>query len=143
MIAGEGPERPALERQIARLGLGDRVFLLGHRDDVPEVLADMDVFALSSDYEGMCLAVAEALAVGTPVVATWVGGVPQTVAHEKTGLLVPPGNVKELVAAIRRLLGDPAEARRLAAAGEEHVRRLYPLDAMVAATLALYERLAE
>jgi glycosyltransferase involved in cell wall biosynthesis len=143
VIVGEGPERAALEHRIARLQLGERVFLLGHRDDVPEVLADLDVFALSSDFEGMCLAVAEALAVGTPVVATWVGGVPQTVAHEHTGLLVPPGNVAELSAAISRMLDDPAEARRLAVAGGEHVRRLYPLDAMVSATVALYERLAE
>jgi glycosyltransferase involved in cell wall biosynthesis len=143
VIAGEGPERGALERQIERLELGERVFLLGWRDDVPEVLADFDVFALSSDYEGMCLAVAEALAVGTPVVATWVGGVPQTVAHEETGLLVPPGNVPELAAAIKRVLDDPEEGRRLAAAGGEHVRRLYALDAMVAATVALYERLVE
>jgi glycosyltransferase involved in cell wall biosynthesis len=143
VIAGDGPERPALEAQIERLGLGDRVFLLGHRDDVPEVLADLDLFALSSDFEGMCLAVAEALAAGRPVVATCVGGVPQTVADEQTGLLVPPGDVGELATAIRRLLDDPEEARRLAAAGGEHVRRLYPLDAMVAATVALYRRLAE
>jgi glycosyltransferase involved in cell wall biosynthesis len=143
VIVGEGPQRAELERQIEQRTLGDRVFLLGYREDVPELLAEFDVFALSSDYEGMCLAVAEALAVETPVVATWVGGVPQTVAHEETGLLVPPGNVEELADAIRLLLDDRDEARRLAAAGGERVRELYPLDAMVSATVALYERLAE
>jgi len=142
VIVGDGPLRRSLEWQIETFGLGDRVHLLGHRDDVPAVLADLDVFALSSDYEGMCLAVAEALAVGTPVVATEVGGVPQTVVHEETGLLVRPGDPEALANSIRRLLDDPREARRLADAGGERVRRLYPLDGMVAATVALYERLA-
>lgn len=141
VVAGEGPSRAFLEREIAARGLGDRFFLLGRRDDVPEVLADLDVFALSSDFEGMCLAVAEALAVGTPVVATEVGGVPQTVVHGETGLLVPPRDPDAIAAAINRLLADPDEAARLARAGGERVRRLYPLDAMVEATSALYARL--
>lgn len=140
-IAGEGPSRAALEREIARRGLGDRFVLLGHRRDVPEVLTDFDVFALSSDYEGMCLAVAEALAVGTPVVATEVGGVPQTVVHGETGLLVPARDPEALARGIRRLLGNRDEARRLAEAGGERVRRLYALDAMVQTTSALYARL--
>lgn len=135
-IAGDGPLREELERRA-----GARVTLLGHRDDVPEVLADLDVFALSSDYEGMCLAVAEALAVGTPVVATPVGGVPQTVVDGETGLLVPTRDPAALAAAIKRLLDDPALADRLAAAGGERVRRLYALDTMVGATSELYESL--
>ena len=139
LIAGEGPERPALGAQIARLGLGDRVFLLGHRDDVPEVLADMDVFALSSDYEGMCLAVAEALAVGTPVVATWVGGVPQTVAHERPGCSSRPATSRS---SSRRSGGRSATRPKRAGSPQRGKARApaVPLDAMVAATLALYER---
>jgi glycosyltransferase involved in cell wall biosynthesis len=141
VIVGAGPERAELEDQIRTFGLEARVFLLGHRDDVPEVLADLDVFALSSGYEGMCLAVAEALAVGTPVVATAVGGVPQTVVHEETGLLVPPFDAFALAEGIARLLRDRDEALKLAEAGGERVRRLYSLDGMVDATSALYARL--
>jgi glycosyltransferase involved in cell wall biosynthesis len=141
VIAGEGASREFLEREIVARGLGDRFFLLGQRDDVPEVLAELDVFALSSDFEGMCLAVAESLGGGTPVVATEVGGVPQTVVHGETGLLVPPRDADALAAGINRLLGDPDEAARLSRAGGERVRQLYARDAMVEATSALYERL--
>jgi glycosyltransferase involved in cell wall biosynthesis len=142
VVAGEGPSRSFLEREIAARGLADRFFLLGHRDDVPDVLADLDVFALSSDFEGLCLAVAESLAVGTPVVATEVGGVPQTVVHGETGLLVPPHDPDALAAGINRLLADRNEGARLARAGGERVRRLYALDAMVEATSAVYTRLS-
>ena len=141
VVAGEGPSRSFLEREISARALGGRFFLLGHRDDVPEVLVDLDVFALSSDFEGLCLAVAESLAVGTPVVATEVGGVPQTVVDGETGLLVPPRDPDALAAGINRLLADRDEGARLARAGGERVRRLYPLDAMVEATSALYARL--
>jgi glycosyltransferase involved in cell wall biosynthesis len=135
-IAGDGPLRSELAARA-----GERVALLGFRADAPEVLADFDVFALSSDYEGMCLAVAEALAVGTPVVATAVGGVPQTVVDGETGLLVPPGDPMALARAIRRLIDDPDEAARLAAAGSELVRARYSIDEMVKATSAIYERM--
>src|SRR5205823_11705256 len=66
LLAGEGELRPELERRIAARGLEGRFLLLGQRGDVPELLAGFDVFVLSSEFEGMCLAVAESLAMGTP-----------------------------------------------------------------------------
>jgi len=142
VVVGDGPRRAALEELVRARGLAHRFFLLGHRDDVPDVLAELDVFALSSDFEGMNLAVAEALAAGVPVVATAVGGVRQTVIDGETGLLVPPRDPAALAGAIRRLLEDRELARRLASAGGERVRRLYALDTMVDATLSVYERVA-
>jgi glycosyltransferase involved in cell wall biosynthesis len=140
VLVGDGELRDELVAEASRRGLERRVRFLGHRDDIPELLAMFDVFALSSTFEGMCLAVAEALATSTPVVATDVGGVGQTVVHGETGLLVPPRDAEALAAGILQLLDDEDEARRLAEAGRERVLRLYALPRMVAATEALYQR---
>ena len=142
VIVGDGPMRSALEDEVRVRGLEGRVHLPGLREDVPELLEAFDVFALSSTFEGMCYAVAEALAAELPVVATNVGGVPQSVVDGATGLLEPARDPAALAAAIARLLDDPAEARRLAAAGRARMRELYALEEMVARTQELYERMA-
>jgi glycosyltransferase involved in cell wall biosynthesis len=141
VIAGEGVLHEALAAQIAALGLEGRVLLLGQRRDVPDVMASLDVFALTSTFEGLCLVVNEALALGAPVVATPVGGVRQTVLDGETGVLVPVGDVAALADALVRLLSDRDEARRLGAAGRERVRDLYAQERMVAGTVAVYESL--
>jgi glycosyltransferase involved in cell wall biosynthesis len=116
------------------------VHFLGNRDDVAELLTAFDVFALSSNFEGMCFAVAEALAVEVPVVSTDLGGVGQSVVHEETALLVPPRDPDALANAIERLLDDRDGAARLARAGRARVERLYALQRMVEATERLYSR---
>jgi glycosyltransferase involved in cell wall biosynthesis len=141
VVVGDGALRDELHRQARAAGVGDRFHLFGHRDDVPELLSDFDVFVLSSDFEGMCLAVAEALAMERPVVATDVGGVRQSVVPGETGLLVEPRDPHALARGIAELLDRPDEARRMAEAGRERVERLYALDTMVAATADLYRRL--
>jgi glycosyltransferase involved in cell wall biosynthesis len=141
VVVGEGEMRSELERQLREEGLEGRFHLLGQRDDVPELLAGFDVFALSSRFEGMCFAVAEAMAMAKPVVATAVGGVRQSVVPGQTGLLVPPGDPHALAEGILRLLRNPREAEAFAAAGRERALRLYALDRMVAETTALYRRL--
>jgi glycosyltransferase involved in cell wall biosynthesis len=141
VIAGEGVLRPELERQIAELGLRDRVLLLGQRDDVPDVMASLDVFALTSTYEGLCLVVIEALALARPVVATPVGGIRETVLDDETGVLFPVGDTIALAAALIRLLSDPNTRARLGEAGRERVGALYALERMVEGTIAVYERL--
>ncbi|MFL6013615.1 MAG: glycosyltransferase [Gaiellaceae bacterium] len=140
VIAGDGEVRSQLEEEARRRGLDDRVHFLGHRDDVPEVLRAFDVFALPSNFEGMCFAVAEALAVEVPVVATDVGGVAQSVVHGETGLLVQPRDPDALAESIARLLDDRGEAARFGRAGRKRVERLYGLSEMAAATERLYLR---
>ena len=122
-IAGDGPGRADLEAEIARLGLGQAVALLGTRPDVDELLAASDVFVLSSASEGLPMSVLEAMAAGLPVVASAVGGVPELVRDGETGLLVPPGDAAALGAALARLVADPALAGRLGAAGRRLVER--------------------
>ena len=91
------------------------VHFLGERRDVTPILETVDVGALSSDWEGMPLFVLECMATRTPVVATNVGGLPEVVEHDRTGLLVPPRDPAALADAISALLADPERGRRLAA----------------------------
>jgi glycosyltransferase involved in cell wall biosynthesis len=113
---GDGPMRKATEARAARRGLKDRFLCVGHRDDVPELLRGLDVFAMASRYEGLPCAVAEAMAAGLPVVATAVNAVPDVVLPGETGLLVNPEQPRQLAAAINYLLNEPAEAARMATA---------------------------
>lgn len=120
LLAGEGAERPALERRAAELGLDGKVRFLGAqpRERVLELFKAADAALLSSSWENFPHTVVEALAVGTPVLATRTGGVAEVVRHERNGLLVPPGDAGALAAAVRRFFGDAAlrEALRGAAA---------------------------
>ncbi len=114
VIAGEGPCRPQLEREISRLGVESSVHLLGRRHDIDGILRRVDVGALSSDWEGSPLFVFECRAAKVPLVATAVGGVPELVQSGRTGLLVPPRDPRALADAIEQVLTDPALSARLA-----------------------------
>ncbi|HSJ92776.1 MAG TPA: glycosyltransferase family 1 protein, partial [Gaiellaceae bacterium] len=122
-IAGEGPERRALERQAAKLGLADRVrFLDGlDRPAVLRLFRAADASLLSSSWENFPHSVVESLAVGTPVIATAVGGVPEVVRDGENGLLVPPDDPAALAGAIRAFVDDPALRDRLAAGASASV----------------------
>ena len=126
VLLGDGPERPGLERLAAELGLDGRVRFLGggSRDDVLRLFRAADASLLSSAWENFPHTVVEALAVGTPVVATSVGGVGEVVRDGENGLLVPPGDADELAAAIRRLFAEEGLRERLAAAAAASVEPL-------------------
>jgi glycosyltransferase involved in cell wall biosynthesis len=141
LIAGEGPERPRLEALVAELGLTRRVRLLGARDDVPDVLAALDVAVTCSDSEGTPLAVLEYMEAALPVVATRVGGLVDMLDDGVHGLLVPRRDPAALAAALDALLGDRARRRVMGAAGRERRRAEFDIDVMVARVEALYERL--
>ena len=140
-IAGDGPDRPAIEQEIATLGLHETVELLGTRADVDELLAAADVFVLSSDSEGLPMSVLEAMAAGLPVIASAVGGVPELVADKETGALVPPRDSQALAAAIREIAGDPQLRDRLGQAGRRRARQEFSLEACRRRHLDLYRDL--
>ncbi len=123
MLLGEGPERASLERYARERGLGDRVQFLGggSRDDVLELFRAADGSLLSSAWENFPHTIVEALAVGTPVIATAVGGVPEIVRDGQNGLLVAPHDVDGLSAAIARFASDAALRARLAEAAAPSV----------------------
>jgi glycosyltransferase involved in cell wall biosynthesis len=141
VFAGEGAERPRLEEMARALGVGDRVRFLGHRSDIPDLLAVCDVFVLPSLYEGLPLAVLEAMAAAKPVIATAVGGTDEAVINGESGLLVPSAEPAALAAAIRTVLGDAAVARRLGEAGQIRVRREFSAGRMIAEVSGVYEDL--
>lgn len=140
-LAGEGPDRAALEAQAASLGLEDRVAFLGHRSDVPELLAACDVFALPSLFEGSSLAVLEAMAARRAVVSSAIGGTDELVADGENGLLVAPGDAAALAAALRRLLDDDALRSTLASRARERVERDFTPAATCERVTDVYEEL--
>lgn len=139
---GQGPLEAEVRRRHAELGLGDRFRLLGFRDDPWRVLAACDVFTLSSVHEGLPIALLEAMALGLPVVATAVGGIPEVVTDGVEGVLVPPRRPELLAAALLDVAGDAD--RRAAMARASAVRsESFGLAPAVAATQALYDELAD
>ncbi len=140
LIAGDGPERGALERRIAALSLGERVRLLGTRADVPALLNAADVFALSSDIEGMPLVVGEAMACGCPVVATDAAGVAQMV--DGFGQVVPRGDADALAAALASALRDGRGDMAQQAARHRHIADSLGLEAIAEQWLGRYAALA-
>jgi len=133
LLAGDG----AL-LQAARKKAGPRVHFLGVRSDIPELLAACDLFALASDYEGLPVAVIEAMAAGLPVVATNVGGVPELVEHEATGILVPPRDREALASALSTLVRDRIRRRAYGERARERARH-FSAARMIESYAALFE----
>jgi glycosyltransferase involved in cell wall biosynthesis len=116
VAVGQGPLEAEMRALHDRLGLGDRVLLLGQRADAVRVLGACDIFTMASDNEGLPVALMEALALGLPVAATAVGGIPEAVTNGVEGLLVPPKRPDALADAIETISDDPALRRGMAAA---------------------------
>jgi len=144
-VVGDGPLRPGLEAQAARLGLTDPPVLsfLGYRRDVASLMAESDVVVVPSLREAFGVVLIEALALGRPVVASWVDGIPEIVEDGVSGLLVPPGDSRALAAAIERLLVDRELATTLARQGMRRVEETFDVAAMAERTLAVYQQVLE
>ena len=140
LFAGDGELRSELERQVDAAGLGEKVRFLGLRDDVPELLGAIDVFVVSSAWEGHPLSVMEAMAAGRPIAATAVGGLPELISEGVEGLLTTPGDPDALGAAMLRLMAEPALCAALGAAANRRAREKLGVEAMTRAYEALYRR---
>jgi len=138
-IGGTGPLEDALRAKIRDLRLEPYVKMPGFIEDVPGFLSQLDIYVLSSDYEGLPLAVLEAMAQGLPVVATNVGGVPEAVIDGLTGFLIPPRSGRLLAQAIVRLIVDPELAARMGMAGRKRVEELFDAKIMAENTVRVYE----
>jgi glycosyltransferase involved in cell wall biosynthesis len=141
IIAGDGPGRADLEAKIAQKPWQGKVTLLGHRADVPNILASLDVLVLPSyAHEGIPQIVLQAQAMSCAVVATTIGGIPEVVEDGVTGLLVPPKDAVALAEKIGVLLDDPALEARLGQNARASIVKNYSLDAMGERLLALYDQ---
>ena len=137
-IAGEGPEREALEQQIAAAGLGKTVMLLGARRDVAKLMEEADLLVLASRFEGLPITLIEAAMSGLPAVATDVGGCAEIVSDNETGLLVPPSDPDRLAAAIVAVVSDQKRYSAYAERARERAMR-FTIASCADAHLQLYE----
>ncbi len=125
LVVGDGTLRPVLEAQVTEMGLSEQVLFVGTRKDIPALLAALDLFILPSLWEGFSLAILEALAMGTPVIATAVGGATEVIRSGHDGLLIPPGEESSLVTAVREAILDPRKYGEMGRKGKETVGRKF------------------
>lgn len=139
LIAGTGPLEGSIKASIADMKLEPYVKMVGFVEDVPAFLSALDVYALSSDYEGLPLAVLEAMAAGLPIVSTAVGGVPEAVIDGHNGFLVPRRDSRLLAQSIVRLGIDPGLAASMGKASRERMETLFDARIMAEKTATVYE----
>ncbi len=140
ILVGAGPLLADVRRRIQRDGLADRVVLMDPASPIPSLLREADLFVLCSRWEGVPLAIIEAMMSGLPVVATRVGGVPEVVSDGETGVLVPPHDPQALASALNQLLRDPERRRRMGEAGQRRALACFTETHMLAATAQVYAR---
>ena len=144
VIAGDGSERARLDVQARELGLDDSCFqFLGFRQDVPAILKSLDGYVLPSRSEGLGTAILEALAVGLPVVATNVGGIPDSVRHEETGLLVEQDDTEAIARAMVRMMDEESLRQRLGENARRMVDTEFTEDRLVEKTLDFYQHVLD
>ena len=142
-IVGEGEERSGIEADILRLGLVDKVRMLGNRSDVNVLMRVADMFLLTSVSEGIPLTVIEAMFSGLPCVCTNVGGLPEIIEHERNGLLADAKDPEGLATMVQRVLTDSRMSVRLAEAGREGALARFSDGAMQAAYGRVYEQMLQ
>ena len=140
LFVGQGPMEDQVKKRAWQMGLKDTVVFAGYRTDVPQVLASLDVFALSSGWEGLSIALLEAMACGLPAVASRVGGVSEVIEDGKSGLLVPPDDPHSMADEIIRMLGNRSLAEKLGAEARLRARR-FDIRATVRREEAVYAEL--
>lgn len=141
IVCGDGPQRPVLEAQTRAAGLGSQVYFPGFCSDVPAYLAAADVFVHVPLWEGLGVAVIEALAAGRPVIASRVGGISELIEDRHTGLLVPPQAPSALAAAVTQLVHNPSLAGHLGRVGQRRAQTHFDVRAMARANAVLYDEL--
>ncbi|MDD2706894.1 MAG: glycosyltransferase [Verrucomicrobiae bacterium] len=142
VIVGEGPRREHIEQEVLEREMEDFVFLIGYRDEIPQILKALDVFVLPSyANEGVPQALLQALAMARPVVATAVGGIPEVVRDGEQGMLCEAQNSEALAGLILKMLEDPARARAMGMAGRMVVEKEFSLDRMVGKLEDIYAQM--
>jgi glycosyltransferase involved in cell wall biosynthesis len=139
VIIGDGPLRQESQKMLAAAGALALAWLPGERNDIPEIMRAMDLFVLPSIAEGISNTILEAMASGLPVVATNVGGNPELVDEERTGLLVPASDPVAMATAIQAYLRNPSKLVEHGPAGRKKVEKQFSIEAMVNGYLAVYD----
>jgi glycosyltransferase involved in cell wall biosynthesis len=142
IVVGTGRDEEDLKRLVESKGLGSQVHMLGFRRDIPEILADIDIFCAPSRSEGLPYTVLEAARQGVPVIAASVDGLAEVLEDDRTASIIPPESPLRLADAIEELAADEARRRRLGRAGKEMIDTRFAIPRMTEETLAIYRRIA-
>ncbi|MCI0394699.1 MAG: glycosyltransferase family 4 protein [Chloroflexi bacterium] len=141
LIVGDGPLRPQVEQQVQALSLAGRVAQTGWRQELPQIYAASDIYALTTwGWEGLPLTVLEAMAAGLPVVATRAGGIPEAVLDGETGLLTERADISGLARALQTLIENPVLSRAMGASGQARAGQQFTAERMVREVAAVYTR---
>jgi len=143
LFFGRGPLEAALRQAIAEQGLADTVRLMGFVDNLPDILGCLDLLVHPADMEGLGVSLLQAAAVRVPIIASRAGGMPEVVRDGENGLLIAPGDVPALAAAMNRLLDDAHLRARMGEAGRTLVLREFSIEAMCEGNLAIYRKVLE
>lgn len=139
LLVGDGPSRGELEDLAKKLEIEQYIIFTGFRTDIPAILGLLDIFVMSSRWEGLGLSIIEAMLAGKPVVASNVDGIPEVVLDQETGILIPPGAPKALADAICTLLDSPEKRREMGERGRQRAIRDFSIDRMVRNFEELYD----
>ena len=142
LLLGTG-DRALVEAMVDELGLRERVILAGYRNDAPACMSAMDLIVHPSLSEAFCQVLIEAMATGTALVSTDVGGAAEVITQGETGILVPPANADAIAQAVLSLYRNPEQRRQMASAGQASVRQRFTVPRMVVQQIECYQRLLE
>lgn len=140
LFFGRGPLQQELESAVVQAGLADVIRFAGFRNDLPQWLGGLDILAHPADMEGLGVSLLQASAAGVPIITSRAGGLPEAVADNVSGLLIPPADVAALTQALRRLLDDAELRRQMGEAGRARILAEFSIDAMVEGNLAVYRQ---
>jgi L-malate glycosyltransferase len=141
IIAGDGPQKETLQKLIAKRGLEEYVELIGHQSNMPKLMKSSDIFVLPSERESFGLVVTEAMLSDLPVIASKVGGIPEIITDDKTGLLVPTQNPEQLSTTLQKLISSKPLRKRLAKSAKSHVEKNFTIEKMARAYEKEYSKL--
>jgi glycosyltransferase involved in cell wall biosynthesis len=139
LLVGDGERKDELSQLVISKGLSQQIHFLGLRQDIPEILLQCNAFLLSSDYEGLSLAILEGMAAGLSIVATDVGGNSQLIANGINGYLSPQQNSKQLAASMLKVIEAPGHAKKMGLAGRKIVEETYSIQKIASSTIELFE----
>ena len=139
LLVGDGDRKDELRQLVESKGLSKHIHFLGLRQDIPELLLQCDSFLLSSDYEGLSLAILEGMAAGLPIVATKVGGNPQLIQDGVSGYLVPPQVPDSLADAMQKVMDDKKSSINMGKKGRSIVEETYSIETVAIQTVELFE----
>jgi len=143
LIVGDGSLMEELKKMAKNKGLEESVIFTGMRRDITDILSSIDIFVLSSIKEGFPNSLLEAMAMGKPIVATAIGGIPEIIQHGANGLLVQSADIEGLAAAIKTIIDNPLMAQRIGRAARDFIEKNYSIDATVRKWETLYRQILE